>query len=152
MTYLIYRVLNRVLYIDHIALAIVSSWGLSICGRYVRSTVYSQIFTNIDRKGTCFSKITAQTRRPVWQIYGSYVYIVGLLRTFVLDLMSAAMNPQVFIIWGSQGPSTKYALALCRYALSYTRDPFFQLQSSVFIEFVLSPSSTFSKTTYLPQK
>ena len=40
-------------------------------------------------------------------------YIFELIAIFVLDLMSAAIHPQVFIIWGSQDLSTKYALSLC---------------------------------------
>ena len=35
--------------------------------------------------------------------------------------MSAAIQPQVSIIWGIKDPYTKYALVLTRYALSATR-------------------------------
>ena len=74
------------------------------------------------------------------------MYIFELFETFVLDLVSAAIHPQVFIIWGSQDPSTKYALAQCQYALSSTRDLIFQHYNSVFIEFVLPP------VEYIPEK
>ena len=67
--------------------------------------------------------------RLILQIYAPWVYIFELSEIFAFDLMSAAIHPQVSIIWGSQDPSTKYALALCRYALSSTRDLFFQLES-----------------------
>ena len=48
--------------------------------------------------------------------------------------MSASIHPQGFIIWGSQDPSTKYALVLSRHALSYARDLFSQLHNSVFFD------------------
>ena len=57
------------------------------------------------------------------------IYFFELFEIFAFDLMSAAIHPQVYIIWGCQDPSTKYALALSRYALSSTRDLFFQLES-----------------------
>ena len=38
--------------------------------------------------------------------------------------MSAAIQPQVSIIWGIKDPYTKYALVLTRYAFSVTRGLF----------------------------
>ena len=48
----------------------------------------------------------------------------SLFAIFVFDLMSAAIQPQVSIIWGIKDPYTKYALVLTQYALSATRGLF----------------------------
>ncbi len=44
---------------------------------------------------------------------------------FICYLMSAAIQPQVSIIWGFKDPSTKYALALTQYALSTAKGRLF---------------------------
>ena len=48
----------------------------------------------------------------------------SLFAIFVFDLMSAAIQPQVSVIWGIKDPYTKYALVLTQYALSATRGLF----------------------------
>ena len=70
----------------------------------------------------------------------------------VLALMSAAIHPQGFIIWGSQDPSSKYVMALYRYALSHTRYLFSQLSISVFSKTIRPPPRVhFRKKLYLSE-
>ena len=61
----------------------------------------------------CFASLCFALLFPVYEI-------------LAFDLMSAAIHPQVSIIWGSKDPSTKYALVLRQDALSTAKGLFFQ--------------------------
>ena len=85
---------------------------------YIRKYVYTI-------HNTCLL-VARQKQVPILGKYALWLYICSDCEIFVFDLMSAAIQPQVSIIWGIKDPSTKYPLALTQYALSATRGLFFQ--------------------------